>query len=64
MCVCSHVCLGAHRNQKWVFSSLELESQVDLTHATWVMRTEHGSSERTGTIFNDRAISPAPSFIL
>lgn len=53
MCVCSHVCLGAHRNQKWVFSSLELESQVDLTHATWVMRTEHGSSERTGTIFND-----------
>lgn len=62
MCVCSYMCLGAHRRQKWVLSSLELELQVVLTHPTWVMRTEHGSSGRAGSILNDQVISPAPIF--
>lgn len=37
MCVYSYMCLGAHRGQKWVLSSLELELQVVLTHPTWVL---------------------------
>jgi hypothetical protein len=47
MCMNVHcVCLVAHRGQKREADLLEWELQAVVSHLTWVLRTDLGSSER------------------
>ena len=52
LCVCvweymfAHMCAGACRCQKRIWDPLNLESQVTVSHLTWVLGTKLGSSLR------------------
>lgn len=46
------MCTGTHRDQQRVLGTLELEIQVVVSHVTWVLGTEAGSSGRVVSMFN------------
>jgi hypothetical protein len=47
-----HMCVEAHRDQKMALDSLELESQMVVSHLMWVLWIEPGSSARAANAPN------------
>lgn len=50
----ANVIIGTHRTEKTVSDSLELESQVVVSHLTCVLGTEFGFSGRAGHLCNHK----------
>jgi hypothetical protein len=53
LCIYMHGCTGAGEDQKRGSGPQKLEFQADVTHPTWLLVTELGSSARAATVLNN-----------
>lgn len=59
LCMCVPCCMSSLGSQKKASDTMELDSQADVSHLTWVLGTHLGSFGKTASTHDHRAISPA-----